>query len=91
MPFWKNSSVSALYQFYRQVDAQPFLRQGRINPDPNGISPDIGQEWDLVVALEEWNHWELEFVTAAFRAGPAYGEKSGNIAVNMVFKVNYNF
>jgi len=91
VPFWKNSSVTALYHYYRQVDAQPFLRRGRINPDPNGISPDIGQEWDLVVALEEWKHWELEFVTAAFRAGPAYGEKSGNVAINMIFKINYNF
>ena len=91
LPFLQNSSVSALYHYYRQVDAQTFLRKGKIGPDPDGISPSIGHEWDLVVALEEWKHWELEFVTAVFKAGSAYGGKSGNIAVDMVFKVNYNF
>ncbi|MCF6251764.1 MAG: alginate export family protein [Methylococcaceae bacterium] len=92
LPFLQNSSVSALYHYYRQVDAQTFLRNGRIGPaPPNGISPSIGHEWDLIVALEEWNHWELEFVTAIFKAGSAYGKKSSNIAVDMVFKVNYNF
>jgi alginate production protein len=91
IPFLQNSSVSALYHYYRQVEAQPFLRQGRIRPDPNGINPSIGQELDLVIALEEWNHWEMEFVTAVFQAGSAYGEQSGNVAVDVVFKVNYNF
>jgi hypothetical protein len=91
VPFLHNSSVSVLYHYYRQVDAQPFLRDGRIGPDPEGINPSIGQEWDLVVALEEWEHWELEFVAGVFKAGSAYGENSGNIAANVEFKVNYNF
>ncbi len=67
------------------------MRDGRIGPDPEGINPSIGQEWDLVVALEEWEHWELEFVAGVFKAGSAYGENSGNIAANVEFKVNYNF
>ncbi len=91
LPILENSSVSVLYHYYRQVDAQPFLRKGRINADPNGISPSIGHEWDLVIAVEEWKHWELEFITAVFKAGQAYGENSGNIAVNVEFKLNYNF
>ncbi len=91
LPIMANSSISALYHYYRQVDTQPLLRNGRIGPDPNGRNPSIGHEWDLVLALEEWQHWELEFVTSVFRAGSAYGDKSGNIAVDAVFKVNYNF
>lgn len=91
VPFLHNSSISVLYHYYRQVDAQPFLRDGRIDPDPEGISPSIGQEWDLVIALEEWEHWELEFVAGVFKAGSAYGENSGNIAASVELKVNYNF
>lgn len=91
VPILRNSSVTALYHYYRQVDAQPFLRDGRIDADPNGISPSIGHEWDLVVGLEEWQNWEFELVTAIFKADSAYGSLSGNIAVNAVFKINYNF
>ncbi len=91
VPFLQNSSVSVLYHNYRQVKASDSLRKGRIDSDPNGISPSIGQEWDVVVALEEWKHWEMEFVAGVFRAGSAYGEQSGNVAVTAIFKVNYNF
>ncbi len=91
LPVLQNSSISVLYHYYRQVDAQTFLRRGRISADLNGNNPSIGHEWDLIVALEEWKHWELELVTSVFKASSAYAENSGNIAFNTVFKVNYNF
>ncbi|GEM_PF-654967 len=91
LPILQNSSVTALYHYYRQVEPRPFLRDGRLNADPNGISPSIGHEWDLVIGLEEWQNWEFELVTAVFKADSAYGSLSGNIAVNAVFKINYNF
>ena len=91
VPFLSNSSATALYHYYRQVTPQPFLRQGRISADPNGISPSIGREWDLIVSLEEWKHWELEFIAALFEADTAYGDLSGNTAFDLVLKVNYNF
>ncbi len=91
VPFLQNSSVSFLYHHYRQVTPRDSMRKARIRPDPNGISPSIGQEWDVVIALEEWKHWEMELVTGVFRAGLAYGEQSGEVAVTAIFKVNYNF
>ncbi len=91
IPFLQNSSVTFLYHNYRQVIPRDSLRKGRIRPDPNGISRSIGQEWDVVIALEEWKHWEMEFVAGVFRAGSAYGEQSGEVAVTGIFKVNYNF
>ena len=91
LPILQNSSVTALYHYYRQVEARPFLRDSRIDVDPNGLSPSIGHEWDLVIGLEEWQNWEFELVTAIFKADSAYGSLSGNIAVNAVFKINYNF
>jgi len=91
LPILENSSITALYHYYRQVDARPLLRNARLNTDPNGVNTSIGHEWDLIIGLEEWQNLELEFVAALFKAGAAYGPFTGNIAFNAVFKVNYNF
>jgi hypothetical protein len=52
---------------------------------------DFGQEWDVVIGIEEWEHLELELVGAVFRAGNAYGSRSGEQASALIFKLNYNF
>jgi hypothetical protein len=91
IPLLDNSSVEFIYHYYHQVNDRGFLRNSRISADLTGDSGAIGHEWDLVIGLEEWQHLELEFVAAMFKAGSAYGELSGNMAYTVIFKANYNF
>jgi len=91
IPLLDNSSVEFIYHYYHQVNERDFMRSSRISADLTGAKGDIGHEWDLVIGLEEWQHLELEFVAAMFKAGSAYGEREGNLAYLVLFKANYNF
>ena len=70
--FWNHSSVQILYHSYRQDQPAKFLRDAEIRRQPAGRKRGIGQEIDLVIGLEEWEHLEIELIGAAFRAGPAF-------------------
>ncbi|MGK2942922.1 MAG: alginate export family protein [Immundisolibacter sp.] len=89
--FWDASSVEFLYHHYRQVHAADFLRNGRVRSGPDGRSTDIGQEFDIVLGLEDWEPFEIEAVVSAFRAGAAYGSLAGNMAYAFFLNVDYNF
>ncbi|MFQ5707447.1 MAG: alginate export family protein [bacterium] len=89
--FWRSSSIEFVYHKYQQVHAAPFLRSARIKADPVGTNSDIGDEWDVVLGLEEWQRIELEIVGGLFRSGKAYGPLAGELASNVVFKFNFNF
>jgi len=90
-PLFKNSSIDVVYHDYRQVEAADFLRDSRLRADPEGNNTDIGKELDLVVSLEEWEHWEAQISAGVFEAGRAFGDLSGETASRIVFKLEYNF
>ena len=87
----QDSSVELLYHLYYQTEAADFLRSARIDADPEGESRAIGQEWNVVIGIEEWEQVEIEWVGAIFRAGSAYGELSGELAYSISLKVDINF
>jgi alginate production protein len=89
--FWRSSSVEFLYHVYHQVHAAPFLRDARLDAEPAGKRRAIGQEWDVVVGLQEWKHLDIELVGSLFRAGPAYGRLSGQTAFSVFVEIDYNF
>jgi hypothetical protein len=72
--FGERNSVEILYHFYRQDEAAKFLRDARIRRQPAGRKRGIGEEIDVVIGIEEWEHIEIELIGAAFRAGPAFAE-----------------
>jgi alginate production protein len=86
-----DSSLEIVYHDYQQVVARNTIRDSKIDIDPTGLNDDIGQEIDLVLGLEEWQHWEFELVAAAFYAGKAFGARVGEPAYLVNAKVNYNF
>ena len=71
--FLKNSSVELIYHSYQQVEAAKFLRKATVRRQPAGRKRGIGHELDLVIGIEEWEHFEIELIAAGFRAGPAFG------------------
>ena len=73
-----NLDVSLLLHDYRQDEADSEMRDVAIDLDPNGLSRDLGSEIDLIAVYELDNGLELEFVTAVFEAGAAYGANAGS-------------
>lgn len=89
--FWRSSSMEFVYHVYHQVHPAPFLRDTRLDADPAGKRRALGQEWDVVVGLQEWKHVEIELIGSLFRAGPAYGPLSSRTAFGVFFEIDYNF
>jgi len=84
----RNSSLELLHHRYAQLT--PSVEHGlRIDPDATGLATDLGQEIDIVLGLEEWEHLELEFVGGFFAPGPALSDR--DTAWLATAKVNYNF
>jgi hypothetical protein len=67
-----------VYHYYRQVDAASFLRDAGIEGELTGKQRSIGQALDLVLAVEEWEHFEFEIVGSMFQAGSAFGDQDGD-------------
>lgn len=89
--FWRSSSFDLVYHHYQQVHAASSLRDVRLDIDPQGKRRGIGQEWDLVLALREWEHLDVILTGSVFRAGSAFGARSGNLASGAMLELNYNF
>lgn len=88
--FWR-SHIEFAYRRFRQVYPAAFLRNARIEAEPNGTHKDIGQEWMLYSIFKQWKNIEIEIVGAAFRAGRAYGALSGRKAYSLFTQVTYEF
>ena len=90
-PILWRSHVEFAYRHFRQVHAAPFLRDARIEAEPNGVKKNIGHEWMLYSAIKQWKNLEIELVGAAFKAGNAYGALSGKMAYSFFTQVTYSF
>ncbi len=89
--FLKKSSIDFLYHRYRQAHAAPFMRDVGFKRDPLGLSPDVGQEWDMILGIEDWNPFEFKIVGSIFRSGAAFGPEKGDLSYLFAFRFRYNF
>jgi alginate production protein len=87
---WK-SHIEFAYRHFRQVYAAPFLRDARIEAEPNGINKNIGHEWMIYSIIRQWKNIEIEMVGAAFKAGNAYGRLAGKMAYSLFTQVTFEF
>lgn len=83
--------MELVFHRYWQYHASVDLKGARIRSDPLGQDSSIGNEWDLIIGIEEWQRLELELVGSLFIAGDAFGPLSGQTARSMNFSINYNF
>jgi hypothetical protein len=90
-PLFSESHIEFAYRHFRQHYAVASLRDARIETEPNGKNKDIGHEWMIYFGLKEWESVEIELVSAAFRAGHAYGTLSGKVAFSFFTQVTYSF
>jgi len=90
-PLLKDSSVELVYHRYSQIYATDQLRSTRLRTDPEGRYRDIGEEFNIILGLEEWEQLELELIAAQFRSGKAYGVFSGRTASTISLDIQYSF
>ena len=89
--FLEKSSIDLVYHWYRQAHAAPFMHDVDFKRDPTGLSPDIGQEWDLILGLEEMDRLEFKVVASIFRPGEAFVPEKGDLAYLVSFRFRFNF
>lgn len=87
----RSSSLDLVYHRYRLVEPATSLRDTRLEFTLTGEDRDLGNEIDVVLALEEWERLELEFSAAAFRAGRAFGEEQGTWSYGGFFAMRIAF
>lgn len=74
---WQSSSLDFVAHQYRLVELADSLADARLASPLTGVDRDLGLGLDIVLAIEEWDQLELEFVTSAFHAGDAFGRERG--------------
>ena len=88
---FEKSSIDFLYHRYRQAEAADFLRDVGFKRDPTGQHKAIGQEWDLIVGIEDWEPVEFRLVGSIFRPGKAFEPEVGELSYLVTFRVRLNF
>jgi hypothetical protein len=88
--FLRKSSFDFMYHRYRQNEAAPFLRDTDINRDPDGVNRSLGEEWDVIVGIEEWERVEFKLIGALFRPGAAFEPEAGELSYLLSARVRLN-
>jgi alginate production protein len=91
MSLFRSSSLDLVYHHYRLVEPADSFVDARFDAPLDGVHRDVGHEIDLVLAFEEWERLEFEFILAAFRAGDAFGPEGGSWTVGGLFAMRFGF
>ncbi|MBA2594528.1 MAG: hypothetical protein H0U97_20715 [Gammaproteobacteria bacterium] len=70
----RSSSLGLVYHTCRLVEPASSLRNACLETRLTGRHRGLGEEIRPVLALEEWERFELDVIGSAFRAGRAFGE-----------------
>jgi hypothetical protein len=91
VPLLRSSSLELSWHRYRQLSAADSLRDVRLDTDPSGLSPDIGQEIDLVLGFREGRRLDVEVAAGMFLAGEAYAGSGRRKAYFGQVEFTWNF
>ncbi len=87
----RSSSLDLVYHEYRLHQRADSLWDAELELELTGDSRKLGREIDLVLALEEWERFELTLASSAFQPGAALGAQRGRwsygtfVAVRVAF------
>jgi len=73
-------STEIIYHRYKQVTTANFLRDSRLQDQPNGNDKDIGEAIDIITSVNKNKHYEWELAVSGFKAGDAFGNDADEIA-----------
>lgn len=91
VPVGKYSWVETVWHRYRQPVADNSISGSRLGRNPDGIDGRLGDELDMVISHRRPSGWVFELTGGVFRAGNAFGPKSGRVASLAELKIDYNF
>jgi alginate production protein len=77
---FESSSLDLVYHYYRLIHRADSLRSSRIDTVFDRRHRDVGHGLDLELAIEEGDRFEIELSGSVFRAGAAFGPRSGDWA-----------
>lgn len=87
----RSSSLDLVFHHYRLHEPAPELRDAQLEAALTGTRRDLGQGLDLVLALEEWEHLEMDVAAGVFRAGTAFGPDAGRWSFGGHLALRYAF
>jgi alginate production protein len=87
----RSSSLDLVYHYYRLVDPAAALRDSRLEAELDGEHRNLGHGVDLVLAVEEWERFEIALALSAFRAGPSFGMNRGTWSYGGFLAVSFAF
>ena len=90
-PLLGSSSIDVVYHYFEQVVGIDEVQGSRLRADPDGEKRTLGQELDLILGIQEWEHLEIRLAGGVFLAGPAFGDNEGEISVGLSLKLDYSF
>lgn len=88
---FRSSSLDLVYHRYDQIQAASSLGGAGLDLAPTGTHRDLGQELDLVLAVEEWDHLEFAVAAAVFRSGRALGDANGTWSAGGLVAIRWAF
>lgn len=80
-----------MYHGYRLADPAVSLHNAALKAELSGAHRDLGRALDLVLAIEEWRHFELTLIASAFRAGRAFGSERGTWSYAGLLSLRFPF
>ncbi|MEO6710635.1 MAG: alginate export family protein, partial [Planctomycetota bacterium] len=85
----KRTTLTLLAHQYTLDHAQDALYGSNLRTSPDGVHPQIGWEYDLVLGTKRWENWQVELVFGAFDPGAAF--PGGSSAYLGAVQVKYGF
>jgi hypothetical protein len=73
LALFRSSSLDLVYHHYRLAEPAEDLRDSLLQAQLDGQHRELGHGIDLVLALEEWERFELDVALAALRTSNAFG------------------
>jgi alginate production protein len=87
----RSSSLDLVYHHYQRVDPERPLHDERLEATLDERHHNLGHGVDVVLALEEWERFELTFALAALRAGDAFTDRPGTWSYGGFAAVRFAF
>jgi alginate production protein len=91
VPVGEDGWVETVWHRYRQPAPDDRISGSRLDIDPDGQSPRIGNELDLIASYRPASGWDFELTSGIFRAGRAFGANESRKAWLVEFKISKNF
>ncbi len=89
--FLRNSSIDFVYHHYRQHELVTELRDVSIRRKMFAENRHLGDEFDLILGVEEWERLEIKSVFSVFWPGEAFGEGRGRQSYLASIRFRFNF